>query len=62
MSSQKFQSFDQFNDRASHVRVMRALVPFVWLRDRPDLKLRVILAFHRPHRFETRDRLRTRYL
>ena len=45
MSSQKFQSFDQFNDRASHVRVMRALVPFVWLRDRPDLKLRVILAF-----------------
>ncbi|MGI9381078.1 MAG: ABCB family ABC transporter ATP-binding protein/permease [Methyloligellaceae bacterium] len=45
MSSQRFQNFDQFNDRASHVRVMQALIPFVWLRDRPDLKLRVILAF-----------------
>ncbi len=31
--------------RAAHGRVIRDLLPFVWPADRPDLRLRVVLAF-----------------
>ncbi len=34
-----------FGARAGHLHVLRALLPFVWLKERPDLKLRVVLAF-----------------
>jgi ABC-type transport system involved in Fe-S cluster assembly fused permease/ATPase subunit len=36
---------DIFDARASHFDVLRSLLPFVWLAERPDLKLRVVLAF-----------------
>ena len=36
---------DIFDARAGHFHVMRELLPFVWLKDRPDLKWRVVLAF-----------------
>ena len=36
---------DVLSARAGHLDVLRALFPFVWLADRPDLKLRVVLAF-----------------
>ena len=34
-----------FSARAGHIHVLRGLLPFVWLEERPDLKLRVVLAF-----------------
>ena len=34
-----------FDARAGHMDVLRNLIPFVWLAERPDLKLRVVLAF-----------------
>jgi len=34
-----------FAARAGHFQVLRGLFPFVWLAERPDLKLRVVLAF-----------------
>ncbi len=34
-----------FSERAGHLYVLRGLLPFVWLAERPDLKLRVVLAF-----------------
>ena len=36
---------DIYNSRTGHVDVLRGLMPFVWLAERPDLKLRVVLAF-----------------
>lgn len=36
---------DIFAARAGHFSVMRELLPYVWLKDRPDLKWRVVLAF-----------------
>lgn len=36
---------DIFDARAGHFDVLRSLLPFVWLAERPDLKLRVVLAF-----------------
>ncbi len=36
---------DIFSARAGHFSVLRELLPYVWLKDRPDLKLRVVLAF-----------------
>jgi len=36
---------DIFDSRAGHFDVLRSLLPFVWLAERPDLKLRVVLAF-----------------
>ena len=36
---------DILDARAGHFHVLRELLPFVWLKDRPDLKLRVVLAF-----------------
>jgi len=35
---------ESLNERADHMKVMKMLLPFVWLNNRPDLKLRVILA------------------
>jgi len=34
-----------FDARAGHMDVLRNLIPFVWLAERPDLKIRVVLAF-----------------
>ncbi len=34
----------QPEQRPAHVRVMRGLLPFVWPRERPDLRRRVVLA------------------
>ena len=39
------ESLDIFTARTGHVEVLRGLLPFVWLEDRPDLKIRVVLAF-----------------
>lgn len=36
---------DIYNARTGHVEVLRGLLPYVWLAERPDLKLRVVLAF-----------------
>jgi len=36
---------DILNARGGHIGVLRRLLPFVWLAERPDLKLRVVLAF-----------------
>jgi ABC-type transport system involved in Fe-S cluster assembly fused permease/ATPase subunit len=36
---------DIFSTRAGHFDVLRELLPFAWLNDRPDLKVRVMLAF-----------------
>lgn len=36
---------DIFEARAGHLDVLRSLLPFVWLAERPDLKVRVVLAF-----------------
>lgn len=36
---------DILNVRGGHINVLRGLLPFVWLAERPDLKLRVVLAF-----------------
>lgn len=36
---------DIYNSRTGHIDVLRGLLPYVWLAERPDLKLRVILAF-----------------
>jgi len=36
---------DPLTARAGHFHVLRGLLPFVWLKGRPDLKLRVVLAF-----------------
>ena len=38
-------SFDVLTARASHMAVIRRLMPYVWREGRPDLKLRVVLAF-----------------
>ena len=35
---------DLFAERSSHWSVLRALIPYVWPKDRPDLRLRVVLA------------------
>jgi len=35
---------DLFAERSSHWFVLRALAPYVWPEDRPDLRLRVVLA------------------
>jgi len=35
---------DLFAERSSHWFVLRALAPYVWPKDRPDLRLRVVLA------------------
>ena len=36
---------DILSARAGHYSVIRELIPYVWLKDRPDLKWRVVLAF-----------------
>ena len=36
---------DILSTRAGHLHVLRGLFPFVWLAERPDLKLRVVFAF-----------------
>ncbi len=36
---------DLFDQRSSHWTVLRGLAPYVWPKDRPDLRLRVVLAF-----------------
>lgn len=36
---------DIYNARTGHIDVLRGLMPFVWLAERPDLKFRVVLAF-----------------
>ncbi len=35
---------DLFAERSNHWSVLRALAPYVWPEDRPDLRLRVVLA------------------
>jgi len=36
---------DLLQGRASHINVIMSLLPYVWPADRPDLKIRVVLAF-----------------
>ena len=36
---------DVLQARAEHVNVIKSLFPYVWPADRPDLKIRVVLAF-----------------
>ena len=45
MRASRSDSADPLKARASHLSVLKELAPFVWQQDRPDLKVRVVLAF-----------------